>query len=114
PKRGVFQILRPEEHGQQRTLPIVAVEDVWHSKDLRTFERGAAEQSKALGVVRKITRRGSIESIAIEVGRIIHKEKAHARITGAGQDRAKTVAVVERNGDALHHGPLIADVGVAI
>src|SRR5205823_2695021 len=83
-----------------------AMKNVRHSQDFRSFEHRPAEQGKPLGIIRKIARGGAVEAISIKKWRIVHKIKAHARISRAGDDRAEPILIVEWNRDALHHHAL--------
>src|ERR1700741_4753833 len=101
PKCRVFGVLRSEQHRDQRRLPIVAVKDVGHAENFRALEDGAAKQSKALGVVRKIAGGGAVQSLTIKEGRVIDKKETNPRIPSPGQNGREAIAVIEGHSNAL-------------
>ena len=70
-ERGVLVVQGAQENGNQRGLPVVAMEDVGHAEDLGGLQNGAAIQGEALGIVMIVAQRSAVESIAIVEGRII-------------------------------------------
>ncbi len=50
-ERGVFVVKGAQENGNQRGLPVVAVEDIGHAEDFGGLQNGAAIEGEALGIV---------------------------------------------------------------
>ena len=89
-KRGVFGVLRAQQDGNQRGLPVVAVENLRDAENLRGFQHGAGEQGEALGVVGIVARRGAVERIAVEEGRIIDKVELDSGVFAAARPPSRS------------------------
>ena len=111
---GVFGVLRAQQDGHQRGLPVVAVKDLGHAENLRSFQHGAGKQGEALGVVGIVAGGGAVKGVAVEKRRVLDEVEADAGVLAAADDRAEAVAVVEGNGDALDHGLRILEQGLAV
>ena len=66
-ERFVTGILRSQKHGNQRRLPVVAMDYVGHPDAFAEFDGRAAKLGKALRVVRIILPRDTVRLIPIEV-----------------------------------------------
>ena len=101
---GVLQhrigpVNRAQVNGNQRRLPVVNMEDLWHSKQLRRLQHRAAEQPKALPVVGIIRCLGPIKPLPVEELRAIHKVVPHPVPPAPVHDPRKPVGMLEWNGD---------------
>ena len=65
-QRGVRRIHRAEIHRNQRSLPIVHMEDLRHAEEFRGLDHRPAKQAEALGVVGIITARGSVKLFSVK------------------------------------------------
>src|SRR3569832_1652953 len=70
---GIVVVERAQQDGNQRCLPIVAMEHVWDAKDLRRFKNRAAEQRESLGVVVVVSQLTSIKRVAFEEGSVFYE-----------------------------------------
>ena len=96
---GIFAIKRLEQDRDQRSLPVVAVEQVGLPQDLRCFEHRATEQGKALRVVVVIAQWSPVQRVAVEKRRIVDKIDLHSITNAAVQYGAESIAIVERDRD---------------
>src|SRR5215469_4264045 len=78
----------------------MAVKNLWNSKSFAGFQNCARVKSKALGVVGKIARGGTVEAVTVEKRGIVHKVELHAVQAAALQDGTKPVLIIKRYGDA--------------
>src|SRR6266566_7351444 len=71
---------------------------------LRDFDRRAAELRVPFRIVRIISRAPAVQSVAVEIRRIIHEEISHAVQHRTVRDRRKSQPrSTHRNGQARHH-----------
>ncbi len=99
-ERGIVRIQAAQQDRHQRRLPVVAVKNVGRAQDLRRLDRGAAEKPEALRVIAVVAERCAVESVAIEVRRIVDKVESDTVSGTAVEHGTEAVAVVEGNGDA--------------
>ncbi len=92
----------------------MAVEDMRHAQNLGGFKHRPREQREALGVVRIVTGRASVERLPVEVWRIIHEIKSNSGAGARGHHRAEAILVIERDGDAADHRLRIGKFGLTI
>ncbi len=60
PEGRVFDILGAKQHRDHGRLPIMAMKNIGHTENLRSFDHRPTKQGEALGIVRKIARGGAI------------------------------------------------------
>src|SRR5580704_510299 len=96
-------VQRAQQHGNQRGLPVVAVDYIGGPDMLSDFNRSAAEFAVTLGVVGIFSRATAINSVAVEVAGIVDKKVAHTVEHGAVGDGRKTQASSQRDGHAGHN-----------
>ena len=113
-KRGVFVVEGAQQNGNQRGLPVVAVEDIGHAEDFCGLQNGAAIEGKALGIVMVIAERSAVESVTIVERRIINEVELDAVLLAAVEHRAEAVMVVKGNGDAGDDGARILQMGLPV
>ena len=92
----------------------MAVENIRHTQNLCRFQHGARKQREALGVIGIIPGGRAVKRVAIEVLGTLDKVKTYAGLASAGHHRGKAIFVVERNGDAAHHGRRIGQLGLPV
>ncbi len=62
-----------QQDGNERGLPVVAVEDVRHAEYLGSLQHGAAVEGKAVGIVGVIAQRGAVQVLAVEERRVVNE-----------------------------------------
>ncbi len=112
-ERGVFVVKSAQENGNQRGLPVVAMEDIRHAENFGGFQNGAAVECEALGIVMVIAERSAVESVAIVERRIIDEVELDAVLLAAVDHRAEAVTVIKGNGDAGDDGARIFQMAVS-
>ena len=80
----------------------------------RVFDHRSREQRKAFGVIGIVPDGRAVESVAIEVGRVVDEVVADAVLVPGGDDGAEAVLVVKGNRDTAQHGPGINQLGLAV
>ena len=100
----VMAVRRPQQHGHQRRLPVMAMNHIRRPDMLRHLDRRAAELRVPLRVVRIISAAAAIQSVTIEILRVIHKVVAHAiQLRAIGYRRKAQPCPAHRNRQARHH-----------
>jgi len=103
--RRVVSVGTAQEYGHECGLPIVAMKHVRGPNVLSNFDCRPAEFAVAFRVVGKISRAIAVETVAIEICRIIYKEIPDAANYRAIQDCGKTQLARHRNRKAgQYHG----------
>ena len=92
----------------------MAGKDIRHSQHFAGFNHGAGVQGKALGVVGIVAGRGAIKGVTVEVGRVVDKIEFQPTLRARFDDRAKTVLVGKRDGDAGENGCRLRKFGLLI
>ncbi len=98
-ERGIAFVLRAEKHGNERDLPVVAMDDVGLPAALREFHDGAGEFAEARGVIGIVFAAYTVKLLAIEVFRIVHEEITDAIFRAASGDRGETQALAKTDGE---------------
>src|ERR1700693_3239218 len=91
-----------QEYGNERGLPVVAVDHVGGPNVFGDFDRGATKFAVTLGVVEKISCAVAVNSVAVEIAGIVDEKVAHAVEHGAIGNGGKAQATAQRDGDAGH------------
>ena len=111
----VFGVLRAQQNGDERGLPVVAVKNLRHAQNFRSFQHGAGEQREALGVVGIVAgrkcRRARRDRKTADTRR---SRMVDTGLAAAADHRAEAVVVVEGNGDAADHGAGVSELGLAV
>src|SRR5271167_4725113 len=113
-KGRVLLVQRLAQYGNQRCLPIVAVEHVGYAENLRGLQHGTAEKREALSVVVIVAQRRAVECVTVEVRRVVNEIELHSSADAAVEHGTKTVAVVERDGDAGDDLSRIIELGLLV
>ena len=100
---GIVGVLHAQQNGNERRLPIVAVNHVRQPNALREFDRGPRELREPLGVVAIVAGLVAVEVVAVEILGIVDEEVAHARHRLSFGNRRETEPVAQRNRDARNH-----------
>jgi hypothetical protein len=114
PEDGIAGVAGAQQHGNQRRLPVVTMKHLGHAQDFGRFQHGAGVEREALGVVRIITGRRSVERVAVEERRIIDKVELHAGVVPAVEHGAKAILVVKRDRYAGQQHLGVIDLGLFI
>ncbi len=61
-----------------------------------------------------VAQRCAVERVAVEERRVVDEIELHSGANAAVEDRTKTIAVVEGNGDAGDHDPGIVEFGLLV
>jgi hypothetical protein len=85
-KGGIFSVDGAKQNWHQSGLPVVAVKNVRHAQDFRRLQNGSGKQGEALGIVGIVPGRGAIESVAVEVWRVLDKIEFHTALTASAHD----------------------------
>jgi len=99
----IVAIRRTEEKGNERGLPIVAMNHVGEPDVFSDINGGPGKFTEAFGIVREIARGCAVDAVAIEVGGIVNKEIVNAVEKSAVGNGGKSQARAERNCKAWHH-----------
>ena len=99
---GIFGVDGAEQNRYESRLPVMTMKNIGDAQNFRGFEHSAGEQSKALSVIGIVPSGGTVEGVAIEVGRIFDEIKPHAALRAAADDGGKAVLVIEGNGYAAN------------
>src|ERR1700733_4307909 len=91
-----------QEYGNQRGLPVVAVDYIGGPNVFGDFDRGAAKFAVTLGVVGKIPGAVTVNSVAVEIAGMVNEEVAHAVKHGAVGNGWKSQPTAQRNCDTGH------------
>src|SRR5580693_4870017 len=111
---GVFGVLRPQQHWNQRRLPVMTMKNIGNAQDLGSLEHGSREQCKPLGIIGIVSRGSSIQCLAVKIWRIVDEIKAHARVTAARDHGAEPVVIIKGNSNAADDRLRIGKLGLAI
>src|ERR1700757_3257140 len=82
--------------------------------NLRGFYHRAREQREELGVIGIVPDGRAVESVAIEVRRVVNEVVADAVLVPGGDDGAEAVLVVKGNRDTAQHGSGINQPGLTV
>jgi hypothetical protein len=103
-----------QEDGRQGRLPIVAMEYLRGTEDLRCLQHRTAVEGEAFSVVGIIAGRRAVEPIPIKEWRVIDEVVLHSLLLAAVQNRAEAVLIVKGNGDARQYDPRVSKPGLLI
>jgi hypothetical protein len=84
------------------------------AENLGAFDRGAAKQREAFGVIGVVAGGGPVETLPVKVRRVIHEINPDTGDIAGGHDGAETILVVEGHGDAAHDSLRFGEFGLAI
>src|SRR5271170_594664 len=70
----IVRVRGAQQHRQQTGLPVMAMDRIRRPNVLRHLNRRAAKLGVAFGIVRKIAPAAAVDSIAIKILRVFHKE----------------------------------------
>jgi len=75
----IGSVQRTQERGNERGLPIVAVDDVGGPNVFGDFNGGAAKFAVTLGIVGIFSGAAAVDSVAVEITRIIDEKNSAPR-----------------------------------
>jgi hypothetical protein len=92
----------------------MTMKDMGSAQDFRGLQHGAREQGEAFGVIGIVPCGSSVQGVAVEIWRIFDKIETHTCLSSSGNDRGKTIFVVEWNGYATDDRGGIAKFGLPV